>query len=95
MTLENFLSFLQQLLTMVDPKNKSSVELARTALAGVVGLARSSNMADAITLRSMVMATHQFDSLVRNRKDFVGIPGDFMNNQNKRQRLSHMIMPGC
>lgn len=95
MTMDNFLSFLQQILTMVDPKDTCSVELARTALTTVCGLANSSKKSDAITYRSMMMAVREFDFLVANRKDFVGKPGEYQNNLNKRQRLAHMIMPGC
>ena len=32
MSFDNFLSYLQQLLSMVDPKNEYSIALAKTAL---------------------------------------------------------------
>lgn len=44
MTMENFLSYLQQLLTMVDSKNECSIALAKTALSAVFSLAKSSGM---------------------------------------------------
>lgn len=44
MTMENFLSYLQQLLTMVDSRNECSIALAKTALAAVFSLAKSSGM---------------------------------------------------
>ena len=44
MTMENFLSFLQQLLTMVDSRNECSIALAKTALSAVFSLAKSSGM---------------------------------------------------
>lgn len=44
MTMENFLSYLQQLLTMVDSRNECSIALAKTALSAVFSLAKSSGM---------------------------------------------------
>ena len=44
MTMENFLSYLQQLLTMVDSRNEWSIALAKTALSAVFSLAKSSGM---------------------------------------------------
>ena len=41
---ENFLSYLQQLLTMVDSRNECSIALAKTALSAVFSLAKSSGM---------------------------------------------------
>ena len=42
--MENFLSYLQQLLTMVDSRNECSIALAKTALSAVFSLAKSSGM---------------------------------------------------
>ena len=44
MTMENFLSYLQQLLTMVDSRNECSIALAKTALSASFSLAKSSGM---------------------------------------------------
>ena len=44
MTMEYFLSYLQQLLTMVDSRNECSIALAKTALSAVFSLAKSSGM---------------------------------------------------
>lgn len=44
MTMENFLSYLQQLLTMVDSRNECSIALAKTALSAGFSLAKSSGM---------------------------------------------------
>ena len=95
MSMENFLSFLQQLLTMVESNNISSIALAKTALVSTIGVARSSGKVDAITLRSMMIAEQEFEVLVRHRDDFAGVPGEYQKNQVKRQRLVHMIRPGC
>ena len=95
MTMENFLSYLQQLLTMVDSRNECSIALAKTALSAVFSLAKSSGKADGIVLRAMMIADREFDYLVEHKADFVGVPGEYQKNQVKRQRLAHMVMPGC
>lgn len=95
MTMENFLSYLQQLLTMIDSKNDCSIALAKSALSAVVSLAKTSRKADGIVLRAMMIAEREFEYLVEHKADFVGVPGEYQKNQVKRQRLAHMIMPGC
>ena len=60
MSMDNFLSFLQQILMMVEPENVSSVASAKAALITVLGLAKSSGKADAITIRSMMIAEREF-----------------------------------
>lgn len=95
MSMDNFLSFLQQILTMVEPANESSAALAKAALTSVLGLARSSGKADAITIRSMMIAEREFEYLVRHKYDYAGVPGEYQKNQVKRQRLAHMIVPSC
>lgn len=76
MSLDNFLSFLQQLLSMVDPKNRASVELAKLSLRSIISLAETSRKVGLATLRLMHLAEAQFDFLVTHREDFVGVPGD-------------------
>lgn len=95
MTLDNFLSFLQQLITMTDPHNAASVALARNALTAVSGLARSTKMSDPLTQRAMAKAEVRFDALLYHREDFAGKPGEYMNNQHKRQRLRSYLAPEC
>ena len=95
MSMDNFLSFLQQLLTMVEPDNASSVALAKSALTSIFGLAKTSGKADAITIRSMMIAEREFEYLVGHREDYIGKPGEYQKNQVKRQRLAHMIVPSC
>ena len=51
MSMDNFLCFLQQILTMVEPENASSVASAKAALIAVFGLAKSSGKADASCCR--------------------------------------------
>ncbi len=95
MSRDNFLSLLQQLLTMVDKENPSSIALAKTILVSVEGLVDTTHKTDALTQRMIHIANHQFESLVRHQEDFAGVPGAYQENAVKRQRLMHMIMPGC
>ena len=95
MSMDNFLSYLQQLLTMVDSRDDYSISLAKTALTAVFGLAKSSGKADSIVLRAMMIAEREFEYIVEHKADFVGVPGEYQNNKVKRQRLAHMVTPGC
>lgn len=95
MSMDNFLSFLQQILTMVETENAASAALAKAALTSVLGLAKASGKADAITIRSMMIAEREFEYLARHREDYIGVPGEYQMNQMKRRRLSYVIMPGC
>ncbi len=95
MSMDNFLSYLQQLLTMVEPGNASSITLAKTALTTIIELARISNKADTITIRAMMNAESYFGYLVEHREDYIGVPGEYQKNQIKRQRLSHVVVPTC
>lgn len=95
MTMDNFMSYLQQLLTMVDPGNAYSIELAKTALSTVLSLAKVSGKADALVLRTMMNAEREFEYLAAHRADFVGVPGEHQKNHVKRLRLAHVVMPSC
>lgn len=96
MSYDNFLSYLQQLLTMVDPKNKYSVALAKSALSQTIALARISGKTDVgPTLRIMRMAERQFENLAEHRADFAGVPGEYEKNSIKRRRLGLVLRPGC
>ena len=95
MTFDNFLSYLQQLLTMVDADNEYSVALAQNALSAIVYLARISGKADAITIHSMVDAEDQFRYLVSHRDEFIGVPGEYEKNRKRRRKLGMLIRPTC
>ena len=90
-----FISFLQQLLTMLDKNDPSSVDLARSALSSVVSLASASGKADSVTLRTMRAAKSAFPYLVVHADEFAGIPGRYGENEKKRTRLLNMLYPGC
>ncbi len=95
MSFDNFLSYLQQLLTMVDPLDLHSVALAKGALSKTIALARISRKTDAVTLRTMVMAEEQFEYLADHRMDFAGVPGEYDKNAARRRRLGLVLRPGC
>ena len=95
MSEQNFLSFLQQILTMVDPENIESVEMGRMALSAVIRLAKSSEKVNGITLRMMYRAQRDYDDLVANADHFAGKPGQYLENEQKRRRLANAIRPGC
>lgn len=95
MSLDNFLSFLQQILTMVDKKDVNSVALAKSALETTVQFAIASKKVDNLTQSVMTTAIHAFDYLVENSKDFAGKPGDLLGNKQNRRKLQMAIMPSC
>ena len=95
MSLENFLSFLQQIITMTDPGDTESVALAKNAVVSVVALAQSSRKVDALTWRVMDAAEMRLEQLLRHQDDFAGKPGDYAGNRNKRHRLLNVLTPGC
>ena len=95
MSFDNFLSYLQQLLSMVDPKNEYSIALAKTALFNTFMLTKTSGKADAMTLHAMLRAENDFLYLAKHADDFKGVPGDYTGNKHKRMKLAHMIQPGC
>ncbi len=90
-----FISFLQQLLTMLDRSDPASVDMARSALSSLVSLAEASGKADGVTLRTMYAARSAFPFLVEHAEDFAGAPGKFPENEKKRSRLLNMLYPGC
>lgn len=95
MTMDNLLRFLQQILTMVDPMNPSSVALGQATLNSMYELVQASGKADNIVVYAMHGAVHGFNFLVECREDFIGVPGQVKENQNKRQRLRMTLMPSC
>jgi len=95
MSFKNFIMYLQQILTMVDPKNEYSIALAKTALSSTISLAIASGKVDAPTIRLMRGAEEKFNYLVNHTKDFAGIPGQYLQNEQKRKRLEMFLYPHC
>ncbi len=95
MSLKNFIAYLQQLLSMIDPEDEYSIALGKNALSATIALARVSGKADPLTLRAMIRADAQFHDLARNAKDFAGVPGKFLENEQKRTRLEMALIPHC
>ncbi len=95
MSMSNFLSYLQQLLSMLDPKDKYSVALAKNALSATFELARISGKADPMAIRAMWRALDEFESLAENASDFIGTPGEYEENEKRRRRLRSVVYPSC
>lgn len=95
MSLDNFISYLQQILSMINPKDKYSVALGKSALSTTIALAISSEKVDPLTHRTMMRAEDQFEFLAQSAKDFAGKPGDFDGNEKRRRRLLMSITPSC
>ncbi len=95
MSKENFLMFLQQLITMTDKHDQESIEYATKALDAVFNLAKNSGLSDAITLRMMKAASLSFVYLLDNKKAFAGKKGAYQQNKIKRMRLEQTLQPTC
>ena len=95
MSIKNFIAYLQQLLSMIDPDNDYSVALAKSALTATVALVEASGKVDGMTRRTMRAALHAFNSLAEHAEDFAGTPGMYKENEQKRQRLEMMLYPHC
>ena len=95
MTTTNFITYLQQLLTMLDAQNAYSVALAKQALSATIALAETSGKVDAITRRAMHRAEENFSLLAEHADDYIGKPGQYRENEQKRQRLKMMVIPYC
>ena len=95
MSLENYLMFLQQVITMTDPHDVVSKALAKMSLESVMAMATKSDMADPITLRCMHAALIRFEFLMQHRDDFAGKKGAYLANKAKRQRLEMLLVPHC
>lgn len=95
MSLINFLSYLQQLLSMVNKEDKYSVSLAYTALTATIELVHASGKADGMTYRAMERAKMEFHYLADHCDEFAGVPGEYQENQRRRNRLRLVLHPGC
>ena len=95
MSFQRFIELLQMLITMTDPENEDDVLNARNILKNLLELAESSGKADPKTIRSMLIANHEFTAMLHSKEDFAGVPGDISANKAKRQRLAMMVRPGC
>ncbi len=95
MSEQNFLSFLQQVLTMVNPADETSIELGKRALNAVIELALSSRKVSAPVVRMMYVAEGCFDHLIKNADHFIGKPGQYAENEQRRRRLANAIRPSC
>ncbi len=95
MSLNRFIMFLQELITMTNCDDRLAVAMAQNILSSLVALAFESQKADSITLRTMKNAEKTFEYIIAHANDFKGVPGDYENNEKKRRRLRLMLVPSC
>ena len=96
MTTENFLSFLQQLLTIVDPKDQQSVNMVKSLLLDLKILSdHNTKPFGLVTRRMITVANLRIDYLIEHSSEFAGKPGEYDANHKKRQRLHILLTPHC
>lgn len=95
MTEENYLSFLQQLLTMTDSSDRVSVIRAESILLNLFEIMRNTENTNPVVTRMVMLTIRQFRYLLDHAKDFTGKPGEYKLNAEKRRRLALVIEPGC
>ena len=95
MSLNNFISFLQQILTMVNSNDKYSVAFGKSVLSSTIAFAVASEKIDYRTERIMWSAECRFNFLVENAKDYSGKPGNYHENEKRRRRLLMTLEPSC
>lgn len=95
MSINNFIAYLQQILSMIDSKDKYSVALGEAALNATIALAQASEKIDEETYRAMMIAQREYRYLAENAKDYAGKPGRFDENEKRRRRLLMAISPSC
>jgi len=95
MSIDNFVSYLQQILSMIDSKNKYSIALGKSALTATIAMAIASGKVDGETQRAMVRSEGIYDYLADHAKDFAGVPGKYDENAKRRRRLLMSISPSC
>ena len=96
MSTENFLSFLQQLLTIVDPKDQQSVNMVKRLLSDLKTLSDYNTKSFEMFTRKMIEAANlEIDYLIAHRSEFAGKPGKYDANYKKRQRLHMLLAPNC
>ncbi len=95
MSYDRFIELLQMLITMTDPEYEESVQNAKAVLKHLGRLGKTSGMMDAYTFRCIHGAYNEFESLLRHRVEFAGVPGDTEGNMAKRRRLSLAVYPHC
>lgn len=93
MEMDDFLVFLQQVLTMVDARDPGSIDLGNVALITVTGLARKSDRTSPMVLKTMEASMHLFGQLIAHREEFIPVPGETQKNQLRKQRLLKVIQP--
>ena len=91
MSVDEFLSFLQLVLTLIDPKDSASVDLGRVALITLSGLIRKSNKPDDEVLKIVETATNMLGQLIAHSADFAVVRGDTKKTHARRQMLAKVL----
>ena len=96
MSIENFLSFLQQLLTIVDPEDPQSVNMVKSLLLDLKILSDHTTKPFGFSTRSLITAANsEINYLIAHSSEFAGKPGEYDANRKKRQRLQFLLTPHC
>ena len=96
MTVENFLSFLQQLLTIVNPNDQQSVNMVKSLLLDLKILSdHDTKTFGRLTYMTIAAANSQIDFLIEHSSEFAGKTGEYDANYKKRQRLHILLAPHC
>ncbi len=95
MSYKGFIAFLQELLTMTDPGDELSRQLAHMVLWNVIEMAETTGTADEMTLRMMHIAAQDLNELLEFRDEVAGVPGQTKENAERRMRLDYYLYPGC
>lgn len=96
MTIDNFLSFLQQMLTILDPSDEKSVDMVRSIILDLKILSEHNSKAFGSATCDIIRRTNIiFDQLVDHRDEFAGVRGDYAGNKSKRDRLLMSLRPHC
>ena len=97
MTMEQFVAFLQNLITItwksIDDEENEMVEAAEEILRKLIFL--SDGCRTEFSCRYIMCALHEFRNLLNHKEDFMMIPGDDEGNNARRNRLSSALYPYC
>jgi chromosome condensin MukBEF complex kleisin-like MukF subunit len=92
MSIESFVKLYQELLTITEP-DPVSMARAKAILVNLLDLCLSGNKME--FPRMIAWGIQNFDAIYDHRDEFIGKPGDYKVNEEKRQRLRRAISAHC
>ncbi|MGN1022755.1 MAG: hypothetical protein ACI4OJ_04585 [Lachnospiraceae bacterium] len=92
MSIESFIKLYQELLTITEP-NEISMLKAKTILVNLLELCKDNGKME--FPRMILWGITNFDAIYDHRDEFIGKPGDYKVNEEKRQRLRNAICAHC